>query len=121
MNISLLVYSGLEAIYDYVLAHTLFCLVPAFFIAGAMAALIPKDLLLPYLGKKSPKHVAYPIAVVTGLLLGSLLMHGASALCGHTQGRRRHRPGNRFSLYGPCDKHRGGPLHRQPYRLGYCG
>ena len=69
MNISLLVSSGLEAIYDYVLAHTLFCLVPAFFIAGAMAALIPKDLLLPYLGKKSPKHVAYPIAVVTGLLL----------------------------------------------------
>lgn len=69
MNISLLVSAGLEAIYDYVLAHTLFCLVPAFFIAGAMAALIPKDLLLPYLGKKSPKHVAYPIAVVTGLLL----------------------------------------------------
>ena len=69
MNISLLVSSGLAAIYDYVLAHTLFCLVPAFFIAGAMAALIPKDLLLPYLGKKSPKHVAYPIAVVTGLLL----------------------------------------------------
>lgn len=69
MNISLLVSSGLEAIYDYVLAHTLFCLVPAFFIAGAMAALIPKDLLLPYLGKKSPKHVAYPISVVTGLLL----------------------------------------------------
>lgn len=69
MNIPLLVSSGLEAIYDYVLAHTLFCLVPAFFIAGAMAALIPKDLLLPYLGKKSPKHVAYPISVVTGLLL----------------------------------------------------
>jgi uncharacterized membrane protein YraQ (UPF0718 family) len=69
MNISHLVSSGLAAIYDYVLAHTLFCLVPAFFIAGAMAALIPKDLLLPYLGKKSPKHVAYPIAVVTGLLL----------------------------------------------------
>ncbi|TAN46044.1 MAG: permease [Nitrospirae bacterium] len=69
MNISLLVTSGLEAIYDYVLAHTLFCLVPAFFIAGAMAALIPKDLLLPYLGKNSPKHVAYPISVVTGLLL----------------------------------------------------
>lgn len=69
MNISLLVLSGIEAIYDYVLAHTIFCLVPAFFIAGAMAALIPKDLLLPYLGKNSPKHVAYPISVVTGLLL----------------------------------------------------
>lgn len=69
MNILLLVSSGLGAIYDYVLAHTMFCLVPAFFIAGAMAALVPKDLLLPYLGKTSPKHVAYPIAVVTGLLL----------------------------------------------------
>ncbi|NTU42691.1 MAG: permease, partial [Nitrospirales bacterium] len=69
MTISLLLSSGLEAIYDYVLAHTLFCLVPAFFIAGAMAALIPKDMLLPYLGKNSPKHVAYPIAVISGLLL----------------------------------------------------
>jgi len=69
MSVSLLVLSGLEAIYDYVLAHTLFCLVPAFFIAGAMAALIPKDLLLPYLGKGSPKHIAYPISVATGLLL----------------------------------------------------
>lgn len=69
MDIPLLLSSGLAAIYDYVLAHTLFCLVPAFFIAGAMAALIPKDMLLPYLGKKSPKHISYPISVVTGLLL----------------------------------------------------
>jgi len=69
MDISVLLLAGLAAIYDYVLAHTLFCLVPAFFIAGAMAALIPKNKLLPYLGKDSPKHIAYPIAVVTGLLL----------------------------------------------------
>jgi len=69
MDFSELILSGFAAIYDYVLAHTLFCLIPAFFIAGAMAALIPKDKLLPYLGKDSPKHVAYPIAVVTGLLL----------------------------------------------------
>jgi uncharacterized protein len=61
--------SGFAAVYDYVLAHTLFCLVPAFFIAGAMAALIPKDLLLPYLGKNSPKHIAYPLSVASGLLL----------------------------------------------------
>ncbi len=69
MDISALLTAGLAALYDYVLAHILFCLVPAFFIAGAMAALIPKDKLLPYLGKDSPKHIAYPIAVVTGLLL----------------------------------------------------
>jgi uncharacterized protein len=69
MDFAVLLMAGLAAIYDYVLAHTLFCLVPAFFIAGAMAALIPKDRLLPYLGKDSPKHIAYPIAVVAGLLL----------------------------------------------------
>jgi len=69
MDIYAIVSSGFAAVYDYVLAHTLFCLVPAFFIAGAMAALIPKDLLLPYLGKDSPKHIAYPLSVVSGLLL----------------------------------------------------
>jgi hypothetical protein len=69
MDLLVLLLAGLSAISDYILAHTLFCLVPAFFIAGAMAALIPKDKLLPYLGKNSPKHVAYPIAVIAGLLL----------------------------------------------------
>jgi uncharacterized membrane protein YraQ (UPF0718 family) len=69
MDIYAIASSGVAAVYDYVLAHTLFCLVPAFFIAGAMASLIPKDLLLPYLGKDSPKHVAYPLAVASGLLL----------------------------------------------------
>src|SRR5512145_955940 len=69
MNIYAIVSSGFAAVYDYVLAHTLFCLVPAFFIAGAMAALVPKGLLLPYLGKDSPKHIAYPLSVVSGLML----------------------------------------------------
>lgn len=69
MDFSELILSGFAAIYDYVLAHTLFCLIPAFFIAGAMAALIPKDKLLPYLGKDSPKFIAYPLAVIAGLLL----------------------------------------------------
>src|SRR5512143_562370 len=69
MDVTAIVSSGFAAVYDYVLAHTLFCLVPAFFIAGAMAALIPKDLLLPYLGKDSPRHIAYPLSVASGLLL----------------------------------------------------
>lgn len=69
MGIYELLLEGAAAIQDYILAHTLFCLIPAFFIAGAMAALIPKKALLPYLGRDSPKLVAYPIAVVSGLLL----------------------------------------------------
>jgi len=45
------------------------CLVPAFFIAGAMSALLPKEKILKYLGKDVPKYKAYPLSVVAGLLL----------------------------------------------------
>ena len=69
MDITILLSAGLAAVYEYAIAHTLFCLVPAFFIAGAMSAYIPKGMLLPLLGSKSPKYIAYPIAVVSGLLL----------------------------------------------------
>ncbi|MFH0971612.1 MAG: permease [Candidatus Micrarchaeota archaeon] len=69
MDILSLVLAGFGALQEYLLAHALFCLVPAFFIAGAMSVLIPKNALLPYLGKNSPKRIAYPIAIATGLLL----------------------------------------------------
>jgi uncharacterized protein len=69
MDLGIIFYAGAGAIYDYILAHTLFCLIPAFFIAGAMAALVPKERFLQYLGKDSPKIIAYPLAVVSGLLL----------------------------------------------------
>ncbi len=60
---------GLDALQDYVLAHTLTCLVPAFFIAGAMSALFPKDKILKYLGEKTKAYISYPISVVAGLFL----------------------------------------------------
>ena len=60
---------GLDALQDYILAHTLTCLVPAFFIAGAMSALFPKDKILKYLGEKTKAYVSYPISVVAGLFL----------------------------------------------------
>jgi len=60
---------GLDALEDYILTHTLTCLVPAFFIAGAMSALFPKDKILKYLGEKTKAHISYPISVVAGLFL----------------------------------------------------
>ncbi|PJC50245.1 MAG: hypothetical protein CO032_05500 [Nitrosopumilales archaeon CG_4_9_14_0_2_um_filter_34_16] len=66
-----IVEAGFNAILEYLASHTIFCLVPAFFIAGAMSTLIPKDKLLKYLGKDSPKYKAYPLAVVAGLLLAA--------------------------------------------------
>jgi uncharacterized membrane protein YraQ (UPF0718 family) len=69
MDIFAIASSRFAAVYDYMLAHTLVCLVSAFFIAGAMAALMRKNLILPYLGKDSPKHFACPLSVASDLLL----------------------------------------------------
>jgi uncharacterized membrane protein YraQ (UPF0718 family) len=60
---------GVAALQDYLLAHTLTCLVPAFFIAGAVYALFPKEKILRYLGPNSPKYISYPMSVVAGLCL----------------------------------------------------
>jgi hypothetical protein len=53
----------------YLAAHVLLCLVPAFFIAGAMAALIPKASITRWLGRNASAHVSYPAAVAAGSLL----------------------------------------------------
>jgi len=60
---------GLAALEDYILAHTITCLVPAFFIAGAMSALFPKNKILRYFSEKTKAYVSYPISVVSGLFL----------------------------------------------------
>ena len=53
----------------YLAAHVLLCLVPAFFIAGAMAALIPKESVTRLLGRKAPKTISYPAAALAGSVL----------------------------------------------------
>jgi uncharacterized membrane protein YraQ (UPF0718 family) len=62
-------FGGVTALADYLSAHVLTCLVPAFFIAGAMNALLHKEAITKYLGEKTPLYKAYPVAVVSGLLL----------------------------------------------------
>jgi hypothetical protein len=62
-------FNGLYLLYEYAYAHTLTCLLPAFFIAGAVSALVPKESITRYLGQKTPKRKAYPLAILGGLLL----------------------------------------------------
>jgi len=69
MNPIDILFAGFQALQDYLSAHVLTCLVPAFFIAGAMSALLPKEKITKYLGSDVPKFKAYPFAVVAGLLL----------------------------------------------------
>lgn len=53
----------------YLAAHVLLCLVPAFFIAGAMTALVPKQAITRLLGRNSPRSVSYPAAALAGSVL----------------------------------------------------
>jgi len=53
----------------YLAAHVLLCLLPAFFIAGAMAALIPKEIITRFLGRSTPGTVSYPAAAAAASLL----------------------------------------------------
>ncbi|MCX6666267.1 MAG: permease, partial [Euryarchaeota archaeon] len=61
--------AGFLSLQDYLSAHVLTCLVPAFFIAGAMSALLPKEKITKYLGSNVPKYKAYSYSVMAGLLL----------------------------------------------------
>ncbi len=64
-----LFYSGLGNVASYLAAHVLLCLLPAFYIAGAMTALIPKETITRFLGRERPKYISYPAAALAGSVL----------------------------------------------------
>ena len=61
--------SGFASLASYLAAHVLLCLVPAFFIAGALSALVPQQSIIRFLGPDAPKWVSYPAAAGAGSLL----------------------------------------------------
>lgn len=63
------VLSGFFLLHDYAQQHVLTCLVPAFFIAGAISIFVRKEAILKYLGKDAKKYVSYSIASVSGSIL----------------------------------------------------
>lgn len=60
---------GLYMLRDYAREHVLFCLVPAFFIAGAIQNFVSQQSVLKYLGKGANKWLAYGVAAVSGTIL----------------------------------------------------
>jgi uncharacterized protein len=64
-----LFYGGLGNLASYLAAHVLLCLLPAFYIAGAMTALIPKETVTRFLGRSTPKYISYPAAALAGSVL----------------------------------------------------
>ena len=64
-----LIASGLGNLAAYLAAHVLLCLLPAFYIAGAMTSMIPKETVTRFLGRNTPKFISYPAAAAAGFLL----------------------------------------------------
>jgi len=60
---------GFQMLQEYARLHVLLCLIPAFFIAGAIQNFISKEAILKYFGPKSNKVLAYSIASVSGAIL----------------------------------------------------
>lgn len=60
---------GLDSLASYLAAHVLLCLVPAFFIAGALSALVPQQSIIRFLGPDAPRWKSYSAAAGAGSLL----------------------------------------------------
>jgi len=54
---------------DYAREHVLLCLIPAFFIAGAISVFVSRQSVMKYLGAKAKKWIAYSVASVSGTVL----------------------------------------------------
>ena len=64
--------AGLESflmLQDYARQHVLLCLVPAFFIAGAISVFVSQAAVMKYFGAQAKKILAYSVASVSGTIL----------------------------------------------------
>ena len=64
--------SGLEAflmLQDYAREHVLTCLIPAFFIAGAISVFVSQASVLKYFGAQANKILSYSVASISGTVL----------------------------------------------------
>ncbi len=67
--IGTLLWSGWTGLLDYLAAHVLLCLVPAFIIAGFMSSMVPKEAIIRFLGPRAPKWISYPASAFGGFIL----------------------------------------------------
>lgn len=60
---------SLELVKWYAQEHVILCLIPAFFIAGAIGVFVSQASVMKYLGPKANKALAYGVASVSGTIL----------------------------------------------------
>ncbi|MCM8779897.1 MAG: permease, partial [Candidatus Omnitrophica bacterium] len=63
------IFEALALVKWYAREHVLLCLVPAFFIAGAISVFVSQASVLKYFGAKANKILSYSVASVSGTIL----------------------------------------------------
>ena len=62
-------FEALALVRWYARKHVILCLVPAFFIAGAISVFVSQASVIKYFGAKANKFIAYSVASVSGTIL----------------------------------------------------
>lgn len=60
---------ALAMMHEYAREHVILCLIPAFFIAGAISVFVSQQAVMKYLGSEARRSVAYSVAAVSGTIL----------------------------------------------------
>lgn len=68
-TLSVVIWSGWTSLLDYLAAHVILCLLPAFIIAGYLSAMIPKEAVTRFLGPRASRWISYPAAAFGGFIL----------------------------------------------------
>ena len=63
------IFESLELTKWYAREHVLLCLIPAFFISGAISVFVKQETVLKYLGSRANRFLAYGVASVSGGIL----------------------------------------------------
>jgi len=63
------IFEALALVKWYAREHVLLCLIPAFFIAGAVCIFISQSAVIKYFGLKAKKVLAYSVASISGAIL----------------------------------------------------
>jgi uncharacterized membrane protein YraQ (UPF0718 family) len=68
-RVSIAASEALAMLHEYAREHVLLCLIPAFFIAGAISVFISQQSVIKYLGSNAKKFISYSVAAVSGTVL----------------------------------------------------
>ncbi|MDD5506281.1 MAG: permease, partial [Candidatus Omnitrophica bacterium] len=63
------IFEALALVKWYAREHVLLCLVPAFFIAGAISVFVSQASVMRYFGAKANKFLSYSLASISGMIL----------------------------------------------------